>query len=125
MKIVDTQGGVIESALRTHYPAQYQAVFENNVSYRSKNATFYTSKHIYDVEKQQSKFLQGEKLVEGEIVLTSSIGLYDGAIKLLFRKRWHWWILHIGSNATSYITIQNEKALIFRELPKLSIRMTS
>lgn len=79
VKIVDQQGDVIKSALLTYYPAQKQAIFENNVSYSSKKTTFYTPKLIYDVEKKQGEFLQGGKLVQDQMVLTSSRGLYDGA----------------------------------------------
>ncbi|CAH2560105.1 OstA-like protein [Cardinium endosymbiont of Oedothorax gibbosus] len=79
VKIVDQKGDVIESELLTYYPAQKRAIFENNVSYSSKKATFYTHKLIYDVEKKQGKFLQGGKLVQDQMVLTSNRGVYDGA----------------------------------------------
>ena len=79
VKIVDREGNVIKSALLIYDLAQKQAVFENNVSYTSEKVTFYTPKLVYDVEKKQGKFLQGGKLVQDQMVLTSSMGLYDGA----------------------------------------------
>lgn len=79
VKIVDQEGGVIQSGLLTYDLRQKQAVFRDNVSYVSKKATFYTPKLTYDVEKKQGAFLQGGKLEQDQMVLTSSRGLYDGA----------------------------------------------
>lgn len=79
VKIVDQQGNIVESTCLTYYLPQKRAVFENNVSCTSKKATFYTPKLIYDVEKKQGKFYQGGKLVQDQMVLTSSMGMYDGA----------------------------------------------
>ncbi|WP_419241037.1 OstA-like protein [Cardinium endosymbiont of Nabis limbatus] len=79
VQIVDKEGNIIKSAMLTYSPSQKQAIFEKNVSYTSKKATFYTPKLIYDVEKKEGKFLQGGKLVQDKMVLTSSKGLYDGA----------------------------------------------
>ncbi len=78
VKIVDQQGGVITSEVLIYDLAQKQAIFENNVSYASKKATFYTPKLIYNVEKRQGKFLQGGKLVQDQMVVTSRMGFYDG-----------------------------------------------
>ncbi|AXI23968.1 lipopolysaccharide transport periplasmic protein LptA [Cardinium endosymbiont of Sogatella furcifera] len=79
VQIVDQEGNVIKSAALIYYPTKKQAVFENNVSYTSKKATFYTPKLTYNVEKKQGEFLQGGKLVQDQMVLTSSKGFYDGA----------------------------------------------
>ncbi|MGI2299863.1 OstA-like protein [Candidatus Cardinium hertigii] len=79
VKIMDQEGNVVESVFLTYDLLQKRAVFEKNVRYLSRKATFYTPKLIYDVEKKQGKFLQGGKLVQDQMVLTSSMGLYDGA----------------------------------------------
>ena len=79
VQIVDQEGSVIKSGLLTYYLAKKQAVFEKDVSYTSKKATFYTAKLIYDVEKKQGRFLKGGKLIQDQMVLTSSMGVYDGA----------------------------------------------
>ncbi|WP_243517597.1 MULTISPECIES: OstA-like protein [unclassified Candidatus Cardinium] len=79
VKIVDREGSVLKSGLLTYDLAHKQAIFENDVSCSSTKAMFYTPKLIYDVEKKQGKFLQGGKLVQDQMVLTSNKGVYDGA----------------------------------------------
>lgn len=79
VRIMDQEGGVVESVFLTYYLLQKRAIFEKDVRCSSKKSIFYTPKLIYDVEKKQGKFLKGGKLVQDQMVLTSSKGLYDGA----------------------------------------------
>lgn len=79
VKIVDKEGSIVRADRLTYYPEKKLAILEKNVIIKSKKATFYTQKLVYNIEKKQGQFFNGGKLLQDQVVLTSSTGSYDGA----------------------------------------------
>ncbi|MDD9139829.1 MAG: hypothetical protein NQ127_02760 [Candidatus Cardinium sp.] len=87
VKIVDKEGSQLQADVLTYYPEKKWAILAGNVICASSSGTFYTTKLTYDVERKEGKFLDGGKLVQDQMVLTSRTGLYDGGEhKITFSK---------------------------------------
>ncbi|TDG95743.1 OstA-like protein [Cardinium endosymbiont of Culicoides punctatus] len=78
VQMVDKQGRLIKADRLTYYSETKLATLQDNVMFESENVTCYTQQLVYDMEKKQSSFSNGVKLLQNEMILTSTNGMYNG-----------------------------------------------
>ncbi len=78
VKIIHKDGSTVTADHLTYEEVSHLAKLHHHVVCTSDEKTFYTDHLDYDVQTRQGHFWQGGRLVDGDNVLTSLAGCYDG-----------------------------------------------
>ncbi len=79
--IIYEDGSTIMADQLFYDEENHLAKLRGHVIYKSDDATFYTDHFDYDTETKQGYFAEGGKLIEGDNILTSVAGQYNGLDK--------------------------------------------